>query len=106
MNPVLDIEMVHLAPGIYEVHCADQEESTVHGSISEAIRYYGNSIPLSYSQYANLNYSGVSLGTRYIPHFVRDAELLAADLVELVADVHRSVEEMERMRSHSAQQSD
>src|SRR5512133_2162507 len=100
MNPILDIEIVRLAHGIYEVHCADQKESTVHSSISEAIHYYGNSIPRSYSQFANLNYSGVSLGTRYIPHFDRDAELLAAELVELVADVHRSVEEMERIRSH------
>lgn len=102
MNPVLNIEIIHLNAGIYEVHCEDQPEPTTHGSISDAIRYYGNEIPSGYSQFANLNYSGVSLGTRYIPHFARNAELLATELVELVNDVHRSIEDMGRMNSSKA----
>lgn len=100
MNPVLDIHIVYLDLGLYEVYFGDQPVSPAHGSISEAIRYCGNEIPPSYSQFANLSYSGVSLGTRYIPHFVKDAELLAAELVELVEldrDVRHSIEEMKFM---------
>lgn len=104
MQPVITLDIVHIAPGVYETHCDDfQASPTTHSSISDAIRYYGHSIPSSYSHFANIQYSGVSLGTRNVGRFLEEAEAWAQELVELVVDVNSSVAEIERMHhSHSS----
>lgn len=99
MHPVVTLDIEQIGPGVYEVHCVDRPDSpTVHCSISDAIRDYGNSIPRDYAHFVEVRYGGVSLGTQAVVRLSKESEVMASELIELVACVHRSIEEIEHLR--------
>ncbi len=86
---VLDIEK--LANSVYWVHYSrggvEVTAPTQHGSISEALAFCGDDIPAGFSQYVEVQYSGVNSGTIAVARLRNESSQLAAELVSMVAEV-------------------
>lgn len=92
MQPVVTLEIDKASPNHYAVHCEVLPDSpTFHATIADAIRHYGISIPRDFSQFAEVRYGGVSLGTQAVSRLAEEPAVMARELVELDAAVHRSI---------------
>lgn len=97
---ILQLAIEKLDSGIYEAHC-DLSQPTCHGSISEALKYYGGDIPPDLCQFVDVQYGGVSLGTTAVSRLASEPEALASRLTGLVAAVRQAEEEIEYRRASS-----
>jgi hypothetical protein len=86
---ILELNIVKLSPGIYEAHCEGElVGTTVHDSIAATLRHYGTDIPAEFARFVNVEYGGVHLATTSISSLAKDAERLASELVQMVAEIH------------------
>lgn len=92
MISVLSLDIIKLSPGRYEARCDGYTASpTPHESIAEALRFYGGEIPPGFSQFVDVHYSGVSLGTTAVCRLQPESEALASELVGMSADVSEAM---------------
>ena len=96
---VLDIDQIQ--SGVYEARCGECKP-TIHGSISEALKHYGEDIPADFCQFVHVHYGGVSLGTTAASRVASEPEALASRLTGLVAAVRQAQEEIAYGRASSA----
>ena len=95
MRPVIEIDIVKVTSGIYEVYCLDRPDSpTTHHSISEAIREYGD-VPSNYAHFVEVRYGGVSLGTQSAARMAKEPSVMADELVALAFAVQCSAESID-----------
>lgn len=86
---ILELNIVRLGSGAYEAYCEGESgEKFVHTSIAAALLHYGNDIPPEFAAFVNIEYAGVRLATTPIVSLVKDAERLASELVQMVAQIH------------------
>jgi hypothetical protein len=86
---ILELNIVKLSSGIYEAHCdGELAGASVHNSIAAALRHYGTDIPAEFAKFVNVEYAGVRLATTSITSLDKDAERLASELVQMVAEIH------------------
>lgn len=91
---IIELNINRLEQGVYEVQCVLQDELTRHNSISDALAYYGEDIPEELSQHVEIHYGGVSSGTTSIGRLRAEPQLIAQELVSLVAEVMTAEEEI------------
>ena len=92
MPVVLNLDINKLMTSLYEARCdGSPEPSTTHESITAVLRHYGADIPANFSRFVNVSYCGVSCGTQPITRLALEAEVMARELVELAAEVQRSL---------------
>ena len=95
MIPELHISKVH--SGLYEARLLygheELFESTLHESIASAIREIASTFPEEISEFLDLRYVDVSVGTQSLFHMRNESGALADRLVEVAAAVWRSEEE-------------
>lgn len=99
---VLSIEKV--APSIYMVHFVDHggvevSEPTQHASVSEALAFYGESLPAEVVQYVEVHYGGVNSGTIAVTKLRSESHQLASMLVAKVVEVAQAHELQKRWLS-------
>lgn len=86
---VLDIEKVTYS--VYEVRYShggvEVTAPTRHESIGEALAFCGENIPAEISQYVEVHYGGVNSGTTAVARLCNEFQLLAVELVSMVAEV-------------------
>lgn len=92
---VLTLNIGKFATGNYEVQCEGHAGSpTRHESISAALAHYGDDIPPDFARFVEVRYHGVSLGTTAVTRLAKEPELMATELVALVAAVYEANESM------------
>ena len=67
------------------------DRPTFHGSISEVLAHYGQEILPEFSQYVEVQYCRVNSGTTAVTRLRQQPELMAQELMALVAEVHHSL---------------
>lgn len=88
---VVILEIGRIGPGVYEARSEFRTDGpTFHGSISEVLAHYGQEIQPEFSQYVEVQYGGVNSGTTAVTRLRQEPELMAQELVALVAEVHHS----------------
>jgi len=86
---ILSLDILRLEPGLYEAYCTGEVGgSTHHASLTEALAYYGNTIPPEFARFVEPRYGGVSLGTMQVCDLATQPAALADRLTELVAQVN------------------
>lgn len=93
--------------GFYEARLLDGSEqifeSTLHESITDAIRDVAQEFPEELSEFLEVRYVDVSIGTQALSKMKAEAGAMADLLVELAAVVWQSEEEREaRTRTRTA----
>lgn len=95
MIPELHISKVKSS--LYETRLLDGDEeifeSTMHESISDAIRDVANEFPDELAQFLEVRYIDVSIGTQSLARMRAEPDALASKLVDLAAAVWRAEEE-------------
>lgn len=95
MIPELHISKV--TSGLYEARLLDGNEeifeSTIHDSISGAIRDVANDFPGELADFLEVRYVDVSIGTQALARLRAEPDALASQLVDLAAAVWRAEEE-------------
>lgn len=86
---ILQLEINKLESGLYEAHCETQKP-TCHHSISAVLKYYGEDVPADFCQFVEVRYSGVSLGTTAVTRLANEPEVMAKELIGLVAAVYHA----------------
>jgi hypothetical protein len=92
-----ELHICKVKSGLYEARLSygDEEitELTLHESITDAIRDMASSLPPEISEFLDVRYVDVSLGTQAVAKMKSEAEALAARLVELAAAVWQAEED-------------
>lgn len=93
-NMILKLELEKLESGTYEARCTGQVTPTFHDSIAAALRHYGEDIPPEFARFVEVRYHEVSLGTTRVSRLTKEPELMANELVALLAAVYQSIQEV------------
>ncbi|MFZ3139153.1 hypothetical protein [Polaromonas sp.] len=100
---ILQLDIEQLAPGLYEAHCECQTPpTTLHGSISAALKHYGTDIPADFCRFVEVRYDGVSSGTTAVTRLANEPEAMARQLMGLAAAVYEACQDMTSARRASA----
>lgn len=91
---ILKLEIDKTGHGAYEAHCTGQNSPTIHNSITDVLRHYGEDIPPEFARFVEVRYYEVSVGTIEITRLSKEPELLAQELVDLASAVYQSIEHM------------
>lgn len=86
---ILALTIVKHSPGHYSGHCEGEvSPALLHESIAATLRHYGHEIPPEFAKYVNVDYCGVQLATTAIISLEKEADRLAADLVQMAAQIY------------------
>lgn len=96
------LQVIKVEPGCYEARLSDGDveitDATLHATIAAALRHVAIDMPDDFAHFVDVHYSGASVGTIGTLRLAAEAEVVADRLVELVAAVHRSEEELAHRR--------
>lgn len=92
---IIQLSIEKVTQGVYEVHCDYRQGGpSQHNSISEALGSYGQEIPEDFCQFVEIHYGGISSGTTAVARLKTEPQVIAQELVALVAEVSRAEEEI------------
>ena len=92
MSPVIELRIHHLAPGHFVVESSHLDRSDVsYDSIAHLLREIGADLPREVWRFANVFYKDACPGTLHLDLLVKEAEAVAAKLVEIVAEINQEV---------------
>lgn len=104
---ILDLHINKLESSVYEARLSEGgteiSEPSLHATIADALRFVGGDVPENFAHFVDVHYSGVSSGTIGTIRLAAEAAAVADRLVELVAAVHLSEEDLaHRRRTHAS----
>lgn len=103
---ILTLDITKIESGLYEARLSEGGTEvtapSAYDTITAALRAVAQDIPDDFAHFVEVHYSGVSSGTIGTTRLAVEAEAVAARLVELVAAVHRSEEDLAHRRQAQA----
>jgi hypothetical protein len=94
---IVTMNITKLDASLYEVRLEDggveMFDATVYGSVSEAIFETGRDIPHELAGFVHLYYGALSFGTVSVHRLQTQATIIADEIMQLVAAVHRDEDE-------------